>query len=92
MIQSNIQLDWIQNRNRIGYDGLKSTGFKPTNTTKCFIVRRILHCEIFNVLNQPEGEAGEPYFRRLVLRSVAHIIRHYSSSLITESEVWPLFY
>ncbi|KAL4582852.1 hypothetical protein LXL04_007413 [Taraxacum kok-saghyz] len=34
-----------------------------------------------------EGETGEPYFRRLVLRSVAHIIRHYSSSLITESEV-----
>ncbi|XP_075500953.1 uncharacterized protein LOC142539404 isoform X2 [Primulina tabacum] len=35
-----------------------------------------------------EGEAGEPYFRRLVLRSVAHIIRHYSSSLTTESEVF----
>nr|XP_043614780.1 protein MON2 homolog [Erigeron canadensis] len=35
-----------------------------------------------------EGETGEPYFRRLVLRSVAHIIRHYSSSLITESEVF----
>ncbi|KAK3200540.1 hypothetical protein Dsin_023955 [Dipteronia sinensis] len=35
-----------------------------------------------------EGEAGEPYFRRLVLRSVAHIIRHYSSALITESEVF----
>ncbi|WMV35471.1 hypothetical protein MTR67_028856 [Solanum verrucosum] len=33
-----------------------------------------------------EGESGEPYFRRLVLRSVANIIRHYSSSLITESE------
>lgn len=29
----------------------------------------------------------EPYFRRLVLRSVAHIIRLYSSSLITECEV-----
>ncbi|KAL3843987.1 hypothetical protein ACJIZ3_001390 [Penstemon smallii] len=35
-----------------------------------------------------EGEAGEPYFRRLVLRSVAHIIRLYSSSLTTESEVF----
>ncbi|KAJ7973440.1 protein MON2-like isoform X1 [Quillaja saponaria] len=35
-----------------------------------------------------EGEAGEPSFRRLVLRSVAHIIRHYSSSLITECEVF----
>ncbi|KAM3287601.1 protein MON2 isoform X3 [Capsicum chacoense] len=35
-----------------------------------------------------EGESGEPYFRRLVLRSVANIIRHYSSSLITESEVF----
>ncbi|KAK4596244.1 hypothetical protein RGQ29_014332 [Quercus rubra] len=35
-----------------------------------------------------EGEAGEPYFRRLVLRSVAHIIRLYSSSLITECEVF----
>ncbi|OMO62280.1 hypothetical protein CCACVL1_22908 [Corchorus capsularis] len=35
-----------------------------------------------------EGEVGEPYFRRLVLRSVAHIIRHYSSSLITECEVF----
>ncbi|KAI9186171.1 hypothetical protein LWI28_014359 [Acer negundo] len=35
-----------------------------------------------------EGEAGEPYFRRLVLRSVAHIIRHYSSALITECEVF----
>ncbi|XP_034218282.1 protein MON2 homolog isoform X4 [Prunus dulcis] len=33
-----------------------------------------------------EGEAGEPSFRRLVLRSVAHIIRLYSSSLITECE------
>ncbi|XP_024026387.1 protein MON2 homolog [Morus notabilis] len=38
--------------------------------------------------NQPEGEAGEPSFRRLVLRSVAHIIRLYSSSLITECEVF----
>ncbi|KAK6139372.1 hypothetical protein DH2020_026880 [Rehmannia glutinosa] len=35
-----------------------------------------------------EGEVGEPYFRRLVLRSVAHIIRLYSSSLTTESEVF----
>ncbi|KAL1339802.1 hypothetical protein AAHE18_U067100 [Arachis hypogaea] len=35
-----------------------------------------------------EGEAGEPIFRRLVLRSVAHIIRLYSSSLITECEVF----
>ncbi|XVF57298.1 hypothetical protein PTKIN_Ptkin06aG0194000 [Pterospermum kingtungense] len=35
-----------------------------------------------------EGEIGEPYFRRLVLRSVAHIIRLYSSSLITECEVF----
>ncbi|CAL0321003.1 unnamed protein product [Lupinus luteus] len=33
-----------------------------------------------------EGEAGEPSFRRLVLRSVADIIRLYSSSLITECE------
>ncbi|RAL48739.1 hypothetical protein DM860_001059 [Cuscuta australis] len=35
-----------------------------------------------------EGETGEPYFRRLVLRSVAHVIRLYSSLLITESEVF----
>ncbi|KAA3472809.1 protein MON2-like protein isoform X1 [Gossypium australe] len=35
-----------------------------------------------------EGEVGEPYFRRLVLRSVAHIIKLYSSSLITECEVF----
>ncbi|KAJ8556427.1 hypothetical protein K7X08_029818 [Anisodus acutangulus] len=35
-----------------------------------------------------EGESGEPYFRRLMLRSVANIIRLYSSSLITESEVF----
>ncbi|KAG8391013.1 hypothetical protein BUALT_Bualt01G0143800 [Buddleja alternifolia] len=35
-----------------------------------------------------EGEVGEPYFRRLVLRSVAHIIRLYSSSLTTETEVF----
>ncbi|XP_073141433.1 uncharacterized protein [Henckelia pumila] len=38
--------------------------------------------------SEVEGEAGEPYFRRLVLRSVAHIIRLYSSSLTTESEVF----
>ncbi|XP_042986109.1 protein MON2 homolog isoform X4 [Carya illinoinensis] len=37
---------------------------------------------------EPEGEAGEPSFRRMVLRSVAHIIRLYSSSLITECEVF----
>ncbi|KAF4374415.1 hypothetical protein G4B88_026302 [Cannabis sativa] len=37
---------------------------------------------------EPEGEAGEPSYRRLVLRSVAHIIRLYSSSLITECEVF----
>uniref|UniRef100_A0A0E0JPA2 Protein MON2 homolog n=1 Tax=Oryza punctata TaxID=4537 RepID=A0A0E0JPA2_ORYPU len=35
---------------------------------------------------QLEGEAGEPAFRRLVLRLVAHVIRLYSSSLVTESE------
>ncbi|XWS42471.1 hypothetical protein CRYUN_Cryun16bG0016700 [Craigia yunnanensis] len=35
-----------------------------------------------------EGEVGKPYFRRLVLRSVSHIIRLYSSSLITECEVF----
>ncbi|KAL7239326.1 hypothetical protein ACSBR2_005270 [Camellia fascicularis] len=35
-----------------------------------------------------EGEAGEPYFRRLVLRSVSHLIRLYSSTLITECEVF----
>lgn len=40
---------------------------------------------------QIEGEVGEPYFRRLVLRCVAHIIRLYSSSLTTESEVVHLF-
>ncbi|CAK9187182.1 unnamed protein product [Ilex paraguariensis] len=34
-----------------------------------------------------EGETAEPYFRRLVLRSVAHIIRLYSSSLVMESEI-----
>ncbi|KAK7391921.1 hypothetical protein VNO78_20345 [Psophocarpus tetragonolobus] len=37
---------------------------------------------------QCRGETGEPSFRRLVLRSVAHIIRLYSSSLITECEVF----
>ncbi|KAJ6846953.1 protein MON2-like protein isoform X4 [Iris pallida] len=35
-----------------------------------------------------EGESGEPTFRRLVLRSVAHVIRLYSMSLVTESEVF----
>ncbi|XP_048499191.1 uncharacterized protein LOC104890970 isoform X6 [Beta vulgaris subsp. vulgaris] len=35
-----------------------------------------------------EGEAGEAFFRRLLLRSVAHIIRLYSSFLITETEVF----
>ncbi|KAJ4955381.1 hypothetical protein NE237_012164 [Protea cynaroides] len=35
-----------------------------------------------------EGEAGEPSFRRLVLRSVAHVIKLYSSSLVTECEVF----
>ncbi|XP_068649645.1 uncharacterized protein [Aristolochia californica] len=35
-----------------------------------------------------EGEAGEPSFRRLVLRSVAHVIRLYNSSLVTECEVF----
>ncbi|EHA8586981.1 protein MON2 [Cocos nucifera] len=35
-----------------------------------------------------EGEAGEPTFRRLVLRSVAHVIRLYSLSLVTETEVF----
>ncbi|OAY78947.1 Protein MON [Ananas comosus] len=35
-----------------------------------------------------DGEAGEPTFRRLVLRSVAHVIRLYSASLVTESEVF----
>ena len=41
----------------------------------------------FLVYLQLEGEAGEPAFRRLVLRLVAHVIRLYSSSLVTESEV-----
>ncbi|XP_043691175.1 protein MON2 homolog isoform X2 [Telopea speciosissima] len=35
-----------------------------------------------------EGEAGEPSFRRLVMRSVAHVIRLYSSFLVTECEVF----
>ncbi|XP_057816566.2 uncharacterized protein LOC131029908 isoform X2 [Cryptomeria japonica] len=35
-----------------------------------------------------EGEAGEPSFHRLVLRSVAHVIRLYSSALVTECEVF----
>lgn len=42
-------------------------------------------------VNQLEGESGEPSFRRLVLRSVAHIIRLYSSSLITECEVCSIY-
>nr|GMD46766.1 protein MON2 homolog isoform X1 [Ipomoea batatas] len=55
----------------------------------------VLRHQIFSLLmtslrtdSEFEGETGEPYFRRLVLRSVAHIIRLYSSSLITESEVF----
>jgi hypothetical protein len=51
-----------------------------------FMCKRTLFI-FFNYFNQVEGEAGEPSFRRLVLRSVAHIIRLYSSSLITECEV-----
>eukprot|EP01018_Ginkgo_biloba_P023241 Gb_33881 [translate_table: standard] len=35
-----------------------------------------------------EGEVGEPAFRRLVLRSVAHVIRLYCSALVTECEVF----
>lgn len=35
-----------------------------------------------------EGEHAEPTFRRLVLRSVAHVIRLYSLFLVTESEVF----
>ncbi|KAJ8475568.1 hypothetical protein OPV22_019295 [Ensete ventricosum] len=35
-----------------------------------------------------EGEAGEPTYRRLVLRAVANVIRMYSLSLVTESEVF----
>eukprot|EP00249_Psilotum_nudum_P022267 c28446_g1_i3 orf=509-5821(-) len=35
-----------------------------------------------------EGEIGEPSFRRLVLRSVANVIRLYSSILVTECEVF----
>lgn len=37
---------------------------------------------------EPEGESAEPTFRRLVLRSVAHVIRLYSVFLVTESEVF----
>ncbi|XP_042986113.1 protein MON2 homolog isoform X8 [Carya illinoinensis] len=44
--------------------------------------------QMYSIFIQPEGEAGEPSFRRMVLRSVAHIIRLYSSSLITECEVF----
>ncbi|CAI9769498.1 unnamed protein product [Fraxinus pennsylvanica] len=42
----------------------------------------------FRINSELEDEAGEPYFHRLVLRSVAHVIRLYSSSLTTESEVF----
>lgn len=35
-----------------------------------------------------EGESAEPTFRRLVLRSVAHVVRLYSLFLVTESEVF----
>ncbi|XP_020274026.1 protein MON2 homolog isoform X2 [Asparagus officinalis] len=35
-----------------------------------------------------EGESAEPTFRRLVLRSVSHVIRFYSLFLVTESEVF----
>ncbi|WOG82786.1 hypothetical protein DCAR_0101954 [Daucus carota subsp. sativus] len=56
---------------------------------------QVLHHQICSLLmtsirtnTELEGEVGEPYFRRLVLRSVAHIIRHYSNSLVTESEVF----
>lgn len=56
---------------------------------------QVLHHQICSLLmtsirtnTELEGEVGEPYFRRLVLRSVAHIIRHYSKSLVTESEVF----
>lgn len=49
--------------------------------------RKLFFPLIVSMFNQPEGEAGEPSYRRLVLRSVAHIIRLYSSSLITECEV-----
>lgn len=44
----------------------------------------------FPIQNQLEGEAGEPTFRRLVLRAVANVIRMYSLSLVTESEVYIL--
>ncbi|XP_065852074.1 uncharacterized protein [Euphorbia lathyris] len=37
---------------------------------------------------ESDGEVGEPSFRRVVLRSVAHVIRLYSSSVITECEVF----
>jgi len=37
---------------------------------------------------QLEGESAEPTFRRLVLRSVAHVVRLYSLFLVTESEVF----
>ncbi|URE13010.1 hypothetical protein MUK42_15016 [Musa troglodytarum] len=44
----------------------------------------------FLIQNQLEGEAGEPTFRRLVLRAVANVIRMSSLSLVTESEVYIL--
>lgn len=50
----------------------------------CMLVTLYL---IFCLIFKLDGEAGEPTFRRLVLRSVAHVIRLYSSSLVTESEV-----
>ncbi|KAH9688328.1 ARM repeat superfamily protein [Citrus sinensis] len=61
----------------------------------CFSFQDVLRHQICSLLMtslrtnvENEGETGEPYFRRLVLRSVAHIIRLYSSSLITECEVF----
>ncbi|CAJ1976202.1 unnamed protein product [Sphenostylis stenocarpa] len=60
-----------------------------------FIIIQALRRQICSILMtslrtnaELEGETGEPSFRRLVLRSVAHIIRLYSSSLITECEVF----
>ncbi|KAJ9180151.1 hypothetical protein P3X46_008430 [Hevea brasiliensis] len=55
---------------------------------------QVMRHQIFSLLMtslrtnaKSDGEAGEPSFRWLVLRSVAHIIRLYSSSLITECEL-----
>ncbi|EFH48553.1 binding protein [Arabidopsis lyrata subsp. lyrata] len=53
----------------------------------CSLLMTSLRTSSEFVTAQLEGEMVEPYFRRLVLRSVAHIIRLYSSSLITECEV-----